>query len=300
VTVGTFDGVHRGHQAVVADTIRRARESSRASVVVTFEPHPLTVLRPDMAPARLTTAAERAARLAETGLDYLVVLEFDRALAALDPVAFVEQVLLGRCQMAELVVGHDHAFGRGRAGDLELLQSLGRARRFTVSALDPVVDETGAVVSSSAIREAVAAGELAAAARGLGHPYRVCGEVERGEQRGRTLGVPTANVDPPPEKLLPPDGVYAVRVEWGTGVSGGMMNQGGRPTVEDGGRRMLEAHLFDFDQNLYGRTIQIEWVAWLRATRQFASLAELRAQLDRDAATARSVLGSGIGTSNVV
>lgn len=298
MTVGTFDGVHLGHQAVVVETVRKARVAHRASVVVTFEPHPLAVLRPEVAPDRLTTAAERAGRLAETELDYLVVLRFDRALAALDPAAFIEQVLLERCQMAELVVGHDHGFGRGRTGDLELLRALGAARGFAVNLVEPVADRTGSVVSSSAIREAVAAGDLAAAARGLGRPYRVSGAVQRGDQRGRAIGVPTANLEPPPDKLLPPDGVYAVRVEFGGGVALGMMNQGGRPTVGDT-RRMLEAHLFDFDQDLYGRTIRIEWVARLRGIQRFASVEALRAQLARDAEAARAVMGSGLGTSNV-
>jgi riboflavin kinase/FMN adenylyltransferase len=285
---------------VVEETIRRARASNRASIVVTFEPHPLAVLRPELAPDRLTTASERAARLAETELDYLVTLRFDRALASLDPVEFVDQVLLDQCQMGELVVGHDHGFGRGRTGDLELLKTLGAARGFPVDAVEPIADVAGtSIVSSSAIREAVARGDLASAARGLGRPYRVSGEVELGARRGRTIGVPTANVEPPPDKLLPPDGVYAVRVEFGGGIAAGMMNQGGRPTVGDG-RRMLEAHLFDFDQDLYGRTIRIEWVAWLRAIQRFGSLGELRAQLARDAEAARSVMGMGIGTSNVV
>lgn len=289
VTVGTFDGVHRGHRAVLDDLVVRARAANRASVLVTFEPHPLAVLRPDLAPSRLTTAAERAAALAETSLDYLVVVEFDRALAALEPETFVRSVLLDRCQMAELVVGHDHGFGRGRSGDLGTLRALGRRHGFRVDSIAPVAGADGAVISSSAIRQAIQAGDLGEAARGLGRPYRVSGRVERGAARGRTMGVPTVNLAPPEGKLLPPDGVYAVMVEWGGGVVGGMMNQGSRPTVGDG-RRWLEAHLFDFEGDLYGREIRIEWVAPLRAIRRFDSLEALRAQLELDRGAARAAL----------
>lgn len=289
VTVGTFDGVHLGHRAVLDDLVIRARAANRASVLVTFEPHPLSVLRPDLAPGRLTTAAERSAALAETTLDYLVVLRFDAALAGLEPEAFVRSVLLERCQMAELVVGHDHGFGRGRSGDLATLRALGVQHGFRVDPIAPVAGPDGAVISSSAIRQAIMAGDLARAARGLGRPYRVSGTVERGAQRGRTIGVPTVNLAPPEGKLLPPDGVYAVRVEWGGGVAGGMMNQGSRPTVGDG-RRWLEAHLFDFEGDLYGREIRIEWVAPLRAIRRFDSLDALRAQLELDRRAARAAL----------
>ncbi len=289
VTVGTFDGVHLGHRRVLEDLVARARAQNRASVLVTFEPHPLEVLRPSLAPRRLTTATERSAALAETDLDYLVVVEFDPALAALSPEAFVRSVLLDRCQMAELVVGHDHGFGRGRSGDLSTLRALGATHRFRVESIAPVSGADGAVISSSGIRQAVQIGNLAEAARGLGRPYRVSGRVERGAERGRTIGVPTVNLAPPEGKLLPPDGVYAVRVEWGGGVAGGMMNQGSRPTVGDG-RRWLEAHLFDFDGDLYGREIRIEWVAQLRTIQRFDSLDALRAQLEHDRRAARAAL----------
>ncbi len=289
VTVGTFDGVHLGHRAVLEDLVARARAQNRASVLVTFEPHPLAVLRPDLAPGRLTTAAERSAAVAETDLDYLVVVEFDRALAAVSPEGFVRSVLLEQCQMSELVVGHDHGFGRGRSGDLGTLRALGAALGFRVEPIAQVTGADGAVISSSAIRQAVGVGNLTEAARGLGRPYRVSGLVERGAQRGRTIGVPTVNLAPPEGKLLPPDGVYAVWVEWGGGTVGGMMNQGSRPTVGDG-RRWLEAHLFDFDGDLYGREIRIEWVAQLRAVQRFDSLDALRAQLDHDRRAARAAL----------
>jgi riboflavin kinase/FMN adenylyltransferase len=289
VTVGTFDGVHRGHRAVVDEVVTRAHRRGLAAVLVTFEPHPAQVLRPTQAPPRLTLAAERAELLAELGLDYAVVLRFDRELAALEPEAFVDRVLMERCGLRELVVGHDHGFGRGRRGDLASLRGLGAARGFAVDVVPPVPDREGEPISSSRIRAAVTAGQLDRAAEWLGRPYRVAGRVEMGSRRGHGIGVPTANLAPPPGKLLPPDGVYAVRVEWGGGVADGMMNQGSRPTVGDG-RRWLEAHLFDFAGDLYGREIRIEWVARTRDTRRFESLAHLRAQLDRDRLDARRAL----------
>jgi len=202
-------------------------------------------------------------------------------------------VLLERCAMRELVIGHDHGFGRGRSGDVETLRRLGRACGFDVDVVD-VVDVGEQHVSSSRIRRAVAGGDLATAARMLGRPYQVSGVVGHGEHRGRLIGVPTINLaDLPPQKLLPPDGVYAVRVEWRGGRAGGMMNQGPRPTFHDG-RRILEAHLFDFDGDLYGDWVRIEWVERLRDVKRFASIEALQQQLERDRIMARSVLaGSG-------
>ncbi len=289
VTVGTFDGVHLGHQAVIAEVVRRARARSRAAVLVTFEPHPMAVLKPGSAPPRLTGPGERTDLLAETGLDYAFVLRFDAALAALEPEAFIRRVLVERCQARELVVGHDHGFGRGRAADASTLPALGERLGLAVDVVAPVAGAGGGPVSSSRIRAAVEAGDFATAEAGLGRPYRVSGRVARGAQRGRTIGVPTVNVAPPPGKLLPPDGVYAVRVEWGGGVANAMLNQGPRPTVGDT-HRWLEAHLFDFDGDLYGRVVRMEWVAWLRAVRKFDSLEQLRAQLDQDGQAARRIL----------
>ncbi len=289
VTVGTFDGVHRGHHAVLEELAKRARREGRATVLVTFEPHPLAVLRPDQAPRRLTTGDERLEVLAETALDYVLVLRFDEHLARLEPDEFVERILVSRCGLRELVIGHDHGFGRGRRGDVTTLPALGKRLGFSVDVVAPVVDSDGVAISSSRIRSAIAAADFGAAARWLGRPYRVSGPVQVGAQRGRTIGVPTLNVRPPDDKLLPPDGVYAVRVEWGGGVSAGMMNQGPRPTVGDP-TRWLEANLFEFEEDLYGRTVRIEWVARLREVRKFGSLSELRAQLERDRRAAEAAL----------
>ena len=289
VTVGTFDGVHRGHHAVLAEIHRRAVSSGRRSMLVTFEPHPLEVVNPDAAPALLTTTTERLAALATSGIDRVMTLRFDRAMAALDPADFVDQVLLPRCDLRELVIGHDHGFGRGRQGDVATLQALGASRGFPVDVVAPVRLPDGLPVSSTAIRRAVTGGDLGAAARMLSRPYSVEGVVQRGERRGRELGFPTCNLAIEARKLLPPDGVYAVVVETPAGRFGGMMNQGHRPTFDDG-RRLLEAHLFGFEGVLYDRSISVQWVALLRDIRRFDSVASLRQQLEVDSHRARTML----------
>jgi riboflavin kinase / FMN adenylyltransferase len=291
VTVGSFDGLHLGHRAVLREIAGRARAAERASVLVTFDPHPLEVVNPRAAPPLLTVGAERVEVLAQSEIDYAVVLRFDRRLAAMDPERFVREILRGGCGMRELVIGYDHGFGRGRTGDVETLRRLGAADGFAVDVVGHV-DVDGQPVSSTRIRRAVAGGDLGTAARMLGRPYTVSGRVGRGAQRGRTIGVPTINLaELPPRKLLPPDGVYAVRVETPAGVYGGMMNQGPRPTVADGGRS-LEAHLFGFEGDLYDAWVRVEWVARLREIRRFAGLAQLQEQLQRDRAQAEAALAA--------
>jgi riboflavin kinase/FMN adenylyltransferase len=292
VTVGSFDGVHLGHQAVVAEVARRAASTRRASVLVTFEPHPLAVVNPQAAPPLLTTSAERREILAQLPLDYVLLLRFDRRLAGLSPEDFVRDVLLTHCGMQDLVFGYDHGFGRGRSGDVETLRRLGAALGFGVDVVPPV-DVGGEPISSGRIRRAVAGGDLRTAARLLGRPYQVSGRVTEGERRGRLLGVPTINLgEVPAEKLLPPDGVYAVWVEWRGGRAGGMMNQGAKPTFDDR-RRSIETHLFDFEGDLYGEWVRIEWVERLRDVKRFASAQHLQDQLERDRARAQAVLASG-------
>src|SRR5207245_8745708 len=227
-TVGTFDGVHRGHQAVLAEIVRRARARGLASLVVTFDPHPLEVVNPSAAPRLLTLPDEKRELMAELGLDRVELVPFTTALARLAPEQFVRDVLRAQYGMQELVLGYDHGFGRGRTGDVDLARRLARDDGFAVEVVDGVRDD-GQRISSWLIRTAVAHGDLAAAERWLGRRYRATGVVERGAGRGRTIGFPTLNLAPPdPRKLLPPDGVYAVRVNWRGASYGGMMNQGPR------------------------------------------------------------------------
>jgi riboflavin kinase/FMN adenylyltransferase len=289
VTVGTFDGVHLGHHAVLVEIVARARQAGRKSVLVTFEPHPLEIVNPQAAPPLLTSPEERREALAETGLDYVVFLRFDRELAAYSPERFVREVLIGRCGMKELVIGHDHGFGRARSGDVETLRRLGKTDGFAVDVVAPV-EIGGHPVSSTQIRRAIAGGDLAGAARLLGRPYSVSGRVVPGAGRGRTIGIPTINLGAvPARKLMPPDGVYAAWVEWRGGRVGGMLNQGARPTFGEASRT-VEVHLFDFAGDLYGEWVKVEWVSRLRDTQRFASADQLMAQLALDREHARQTL----------
>ncbi|MEP7326404.1 MAG: bifunctional riboflavin kinase/FAD synthetase [Gemmatimonadota bacterium] len=297
VTVGTFDGVHPGHHAVLMEIVRRARAAGRRSVLVTFEPHPLEVVNPAAAPPLLTTGPERREVLAQTELDYAVFLRFDRRLASLSPEAFVREVLEQRLKMRELVIGHDHGFGRGRSGDVETLRRLGHQDGFQVDVVVPV-EIGGHPVSSTQIRRAVTGGDLRTAARLLGRPYSVSGHVVPGAGRGRSIGIPTLNLGGvPPNKLFPPDGVYAVWVETPEGRFGGMLNQGPRPTFGDA-NRVVEAHLFDYDRDLYGAWVKIEWIERLRDTRRFESPGQLMAQLAEDRVRAAAVIAEAQAHSN--
>lgn len=291
VTVGSFDGVHRGHEAVLGEIARRAAAAGRRSVLVTFDPHPMEVVNPAAAPQLLTTGPERREILAQTALDYAVLLRFDRALARLTPAEFVRKILVAGCGMRELVIGHDHGFGRGRQGDVALLQGLGAELGFAVDVV-PALEVDGHTVSSTLVRRAVAGGDLALATRLLGRPYFATGQVVPGDGRGKAIGFPTANLaGVPPRKLLPPDGVYAVRVEWRWGRALGMMNQGGRPTFHQADRT-LEVHLLDHAGDLYGEWLKVEWVARLRDVQRFPSVDALRAQLERDRSSARAALAA--------
>jgi riboflavin kinase / FMN adenylyltransferase len=294
VTVGTFDGLHRGHQAVLAEMVRRAEARALTSVLVTFDPHPLEIVNPAAAPKLLTLPEEKQELLGGTGLDRVVLLPFTQDVAAQSAEEFVRR-LRGEHGMRELVLGYDHGFGRGRTGDAALVRRLGAAEGFDVGVVD-AVREDGQPISSTLIRAAVAHGDLDAAVRWLGRPYGLLGRVVRGAGRGRTIGVPTINLAPPdPRKLLPPDGVYAVWVTVGQRATGngqrygGMMNQGPRPTFAEHGRT-LEVHLFDFAGELYGETVRVEWVERLRDVRAFPSREALVAQLERDRQAARASL----------
>ncbi|HLQ59345.1 MAG TPA: bifunctional riboflavin kinase/FAD synthetase [Gemmatimonadales bacterium] len=294
VTLGTFDGVHRGHQAVLAEVTRRSRAGKLTSVLVTFDPHPLAVVNPAAAPKLLTLPDEKAQLVTAQGIERCVLMPFTPAVAQLDAEAFVGR-LHDEYGMRELVMGYDHGFGRGRAGDVDLVQRLARDRGFGMAVVDAVRDH-GQPISSTLIRTALAHGDLAAADRWLGRSYGIRGKIVRGAGRGRTIGVPTLNLEAPdPRKLLPPDGVYAVRVKLqgrgkGEGaVFGGMMNQGPRPTFGEQART-LEVHLFDFDGELYGETVDVAWVRRLREVQAFPSREALVAQLERDRQAARATL----------
>jgi len=290
ITVGTFDGVHRGHRDVVERLVKRARVLKIPSVLVTFEPHPLEIVNPAAAPLLLTTHDEKQEVLAETGIDYMAVIPFTAELASYSAEDFVELVLRRCFRLRELLIGYDHGFGKQRAGNVDVLKVLGERDRFRVEVVAPVSTADGHSVSSTSIRRAVAGGDLAKAAESLGRLYSVSGQVIEGSKRGRTIGFPTLNLGAPPQrKLLPPEGVYAVRVQTPNGPVGGMMNLGPRPTFGDLATS-LEVHLFDTDGDLYGAQVRVDFVARLRETRKFASAEQLSKQLAHDERDARSAL----------
>ena len=303
VTTGTFDGVHLGHRAIVAYLVRRAEEIGGVPTVVTFSPHPREVITGQAVPL-LTTLEERADLLEALGVERFVVLPFSRALSQLEPEAYVEDVLLGQVGMREIVVGYDHRFGRGRAGSRETLEQIGAVRGFSVDVIPEQIygagegvagdgPARGVTISSSEVRRRLLDdGDAAGAALLLGRPYQLSGPVVKGDQRGRTIGFPTANVQPSsPSKLVPKTGVYAVRVRLKTGrLAQGMMNVGIRPTFETDGRRTVEVHLFDFGGDLYGQTLAVDLVARLRDERKFDGVEALVAQLGEDAGQAKTAL----------
>jgi riboflavin kinase/FMN adenylyltransferase len=290
ITVGTFDGVHRGHRDVIERLVRRGRERSLPSVLVTFDPHPMEIVNPAAAPPLLTTREEKLEVLAESGINYLAVVPFTPVLASFSAEEFVEKVLRQRFRFEELLIGYDHGFGRQRAGNVGVLRELGEKDGFKVEVVEAVAAPDGHSVSSTSIRRAVAGGDLERGCAGLGRPYSVSGRVVEGEKRGRTLGFPTLNLGAPPSrKLLPPEGVYAVRVQTPRGPAGGMLNLGPRPTFGDS-TTTLEAHLFDVAGDFYGAQVRLDFIARLRATRQFASKEHLMNQLRQDELEARRAL----------
>lgn len=292
VTVGTFDGVHRGHRHVLERLTTLAASTGWRSVLVTFHPHPLEVVRPADAPRLLTVGVEKLEVLAESGIDYLAVLPFTAALQHYSAEQYVERVLLERFRMRHLLIGYNHGFGRGRSGNVATLRELGARFGFGVDVVPAVSAADGQRISSTAIRQAVAAGELDRAAEALGRPYALSGRVGHGDARGRSLGFPTLNLElASPRKLLPPDGVYAIRAQTPMGTFGGMMNLGGRPTFGDT-RLSVEAHLFDATIDAYGAHVRLDLVARLRDTRQFTGPEALVAQLEVDAGSARRALSS--------
>jgi riboflavin kinase/FMN adenylyltransferase len=289
VTAGNFDGVHRGHQVLVAAAVADAREAGGTAVVLTFDPHPSRVLSPDRAPSTLMTVDQKAEILGELGVDRLAVLPFTLELSRKTPEEFARLVLAGALGAGLVVVGSNFRFGQGRAGDVETLRGLGAALGFRVHGLEPVVHE-GAPVSSSRIREALARGAVDAAAAMLGRRFFVDGTVVRGAGRGRTLGIPTANLDLWNE-TLPRGGVYACwcRIEGRPERHRAVVNVGRRPTF-GGGETTVEAHLLDFDEDVYGRGARIEFEARLRDERPFPGPAALVEQIHVDVQDARRVL----------
>ena len=310
LTIGNFDGIHRGHQALLrrmvslAQALSQAGDATAQTAILTFDPHPLSVLRPDQPHFLLTTPAERLELAAACGIDLGIVQPFSLETAQLSPRDFME-LLVRHLGLAVLVVGPDFALGRNRTGDIDALRALGAAMGFSVEVIEPV--ETGQhPVRSSRVRELLRTGSVDDAATVLGRAYRVAGPVVLGDQRGRQVGIPTANVHVPANKLLPADGVYATRTLITTFDRvyrfNSATNVGVRPTV-DGVHRRVETHILDFPppgqvDNLYGRTIAVDFLFRLRGEKRFANVGELVDQIHADIAQARILLASPLTRSS--
>ncbi|WP_299938904.1 bifunctional riboflavin kinase/FAD synthetase [uncultured Nitratireductor sp.] len=291
VAIGNFDGVHRGHQSVLEPALEVAARENVPALVLTFEPHPRQVFRPDVPLFRLTPAPMKARLLGALGFDAVVEQAFDRAFSGLSPQDFVKTVLVDGLGISHVVTGFDFHFGKNRSGTPAVLAEAGRDNGFGVTVVDAYSDEGGAVISSSRIRGLLAGGEVAEAAGLLGYRFTVEAEVTGGQKLGRTLGFPTANMALAPDAELR-HGIYAVRFRRADGsLHNGVASFGRRPTVTEDGAPLLETFLFDFDGDLYGETCSVSLFGFLRGEVKFDGLDPLIAQMKRDEAEARALLG---------
>ena len=295
VTIGAYDGVHLGHRAVIGEVRRLAGATGSRSVVVTFDRHPATIVRPESAPRLLTDSEQRLELLAETGIDAVVLIRFDTDQASENPAEFVERVLVGALGVRTVVVGDDFHFGAGRAGNVALLREVGASHDFDVQPMPLIPREDGVdePISSTAIRRALAGGDVEIATALLGRAFEARGQVVLGDQRGRLLGFPTANVEVPNQICLPADGVYAGWYERPDGsVHPCAMNLGRRPTFyAHADSSLLEAHLIDFQDDLYDEAAKVRFTHFLRSERKFDGFDAIKQQLALDIEHARSVLG---------
>ena len=292
LAIGVFDGVHLGHQRVIGQARDDARAAGGAAVVLTFDPHPMRVLQPDKAPLLLTSTPHKLRLLEQFGVDACLMLRFDRPFSLIPAEQFIELVAHKTNQLQEICVGSRFRFGHDRAGDARLIEKMGTVHGFTVKEIQRV-EQDGHIISSTAVRQQVVAGHLDRAAAMLGRPFSVLGSIVTGDRRGRQLGFPTANIDPHSE-ALPPEGVYAVRATVDGQTLNGVANIGRRPTfaTATAPTRVLEVHLLDYDRDIYGREIEVQFLHKLRAEKKFDSVDALKAQIAADIQTARQALSS--------
>ena len=282
LAIGIFDGVHRGHRALIEEAQADAKKTGGTAVVMTFEPHPMMFFQRSEPPLRLSNPRHKELLLERQGVTHLAVLPFEAARAGQTAEEFVEDLRAACRPLGGVVVGADWKFGKGRTGDVALLKQLGG---FEVDGI-PAVTIDSEVISSTAIRLAIARGDLAFAERALGRPYAVFGKVVPGNCKGHEIGFPTANIDTSGYQL-PPDGVYAARARVGDKAFDGIVNLGIRPTVSHDNQRVLEIHLFDFEGDLYGLEVEVEFLRFMRGEKKFSSIDDLRAQIRRDIAEAK-------------
>ena len=288
VTVGTFDGVHLAHREIIRDVVNRASVKEGRSVVVTFDPHPRDVVSKSKDPVPLlTTVEERIEQIGTLSVDVLFIVRFTYEFSRMSSREFYRDFIVHGTGVDEVVVGYDHMFGRDREAGIQDLVQMGKEFDFSVFAVHPVTVK-GETVSSTRIREALTSGDVAGAAQFLGRPYALAGTVARGDGRGKRIGFPTANLVPvSPQKVIPARGVYAVAAEVNGEHRYGMTNIGVRPTVSTGEATVIEVHLFDYDRDIYGETVNVAFLRRLRDEKKFGSLEELTAQLHRDREEAR-------------
>lgn len=284
LTIGAFDGVHLGHQRLIGSAVQRAQALGWQSAVLTFDPHPSLVIRPDRERLYLASLEERIEQIADLGVDLLIVLPFTRDTMALTAHEFMTRVCHA-IALRELWIGYDFALGRGREGNPDRLRDIGHELGYGVHAVEPFLLD-GAPVSSTRIRSALHEGDLLAAARLLGRPFGLRGQIAEGARRGRTIGFPTANVTVDPQHMLPADGVYVCRAQVGGQRYGAVTNVGMRPTFA-GTHRTVEAYLLDFAEDIYGETLRLDFLHRLRGERKFDGVAALVAQITSDVAAAR-------------
>ncbi len=291
VAIGTFDGVHVGHQAIIRAAVADAHAQGRPALVFTFDRHPAELLAPGHAPAYITTPAQRIRLIAGLGAAGLVIARFDTRFSQLTPEAFVRDILKDLLGAQAIVVGTNFRFGRGRAGDVAYLERQQAAFGYTLRALEPVL-VGGVPASSTRVRERLQAGDIAEAEAVLGHPFWLEGTVVAGQKLGRILGYPTANLQLTYRQVVPADGIYAVCATLDDGRQlGGACSIGDRPTVEGAGRA-IETYLFDFDEDIYGRAMELRFLKRLRPEAKFDSLEALKAQMANDVADARAIFSS--------
>jgi riboflavin kinase/FMN adenylyltransferase len=288
VTIGNFDGVHLGHQLLFAEVVQRAYRCGGTGVVVTFDPHPLQILRPDG--IKLISTCDQKTELIEfAGIDALVIIPFSMKFAAISAVNFVDDILLKTIGVKQLVVGHDYAFGKRRVGNIDFLQEQGKKKGFSVTVIDAHYEQE-MLVSSTKVRELVADGRMADARTLLGRYYQIRGEVQLGQQRGgKEVGFPTANLNMDEDDLIPKMGVYVCQVICDGKCYGGVLNIGTNPTFDEK-RLVAETHIFDFDQDIYGKPIKVNLLRFLRSEQKFPNIAELSKQIAKDVVCAKEVL----------
>jgi riboflavin kinase / FMN adenylyltransferase len=289
VTIGNFDGVHFGHQRLFDVVEQRAYHSRGTSIAITFNPHPLQVLRPGGIKL-ISTCEQKIELIAMSGIDVLIIIPFNKEFAATPAVRFVDEILIQRIGVKQLFVGYDYAFGKGRTGDISFLRQQGEEKDFSVTVIDPYYED-GVLISSTKVRELVAAGKMEETKKLLGRNYQIRGEVQRGKQRGgKEIGFPTANLHVDEEDLIPKYGVYVCQVICDGKCYGGVINIGFNPTFSEN-KLIAETHIFDFNQDIYGKPIRVNLLQFLRDEKKFTGIQELASQIARDVIQAKEVLG---------